>query len=437
MGRSLALVIACLAGCYQAPSLASCKYRCGGANNDLCPSGYECNAGMCVLPGEGCTDDGGVIDARPNDGPDGDGMMIDAPVCANPVEVNWVSRSELRTGSNLSQLVVVDADGDGVRDIAVLDASTAIGVFLGNGDGTFGGRLESTIGSSTVRIAVGDFDRDGKRDDLVALNASSTDITILTSSGNGFYTGASFGIATPGNPVDIASPGDLDGDGDDDLVVLAGGTSPNLAVARHGTSADEWPFVIAQENGLANPTFLFVGPVDSDAPHDALVVQNSGQLALFPGLAGQVFGAAVNVPVQPNAVSVAAAQLRSTGLRTIVSANSSSNNVSVRHVTSPNSFQDGGDPTTGGNSRPVAVVLAQIAGSPLPDIVTANRMNNQFGVFVNDNGSFTNQETTGTLTNPVDIVAADFDGDLRLDVAVAHMNGAPSSVVVYLNQCNP
>ncbi|WP_406830290.1 peptidoglycan-binding protein [Pedococcus sp. KACC 23699] len=113
-----------------------------------------------------------------------------------------------------------DFDGDRFSDVLALTRTGAVWLYRGNGRGGFkpGNVLVGTgFSTTTLLLAPGDWTGDGKPD-LLARKANG-ELWLLTGNGAGGFVGTARKIGTGWqNFVDIATPGDLTGDGRPDLL---------------------------------------------------------------------------------------------------------------------------------------------------------------------------------------------------------------------------
>jgi sugar lactone lactonase YvrE len=138
----------------------------------------------------------------------GDGTFTKAQ--GTPIGLN--SATLLTTG---------DYNGDGNLDLALslYGGSSQVGVFLGNGDGSFQATpnlTSSTIGFTPFMFATGDFNADGIADLFLGAQVNGTTISILQGKGDGTFSEVSIGSA--GLPCCSSSTmADFNGDGATDI----------------------------------------------------------------------------------------------------------------------------------------------------------------------------------------------------------------------------
>ncbi|MEZ0579529.1 FG-GAP repeat domain-containing protein [Nocardioides sp. MH1] len=164
---------------------------------------------------------------------DGDMDLAVASVNAHWVSVlyntgvgNYVYRDFItvrQTGNAPDALAVLDANKDGHPDLAVANRTdNTVSVMLNNGHGLLTQRTTGpeAVGLRPNDLTAADFDGDGDTD-LAVVNGNSGDATILVNNGFGNYSAAPTSPEGIGRgPVGVAS-GDIDGDGDPDLVASA------------------------------------------------------------------------------------------------------------------------------------------------------------------------------------------------------------------------
>ncbi|MBI3187878.1 MAG: VCBS repeat-containing protein [Gammaproteobacteria bacterium] len=172
-------------------------------------------------------------------------------------------------GALSGAIVTGDIDGDGDVDFVVADAAST--VWLNNGTGTFssGQVLAST---TTVTFALGDIDNDGDLDLFVGREENSTQVWVNNGSGTFADSGQILGTNFLGDAISSNSLvlGDVDADGDLDLVQDNSNTEPNRVWINDGRGR----FGSGQALGTSS-SIIAIGDIDDDGDPD-LVDANNG-----------------------------------------------------------------------------------------------------------------------------------------------------------------
>jgi hypothetical protein len=248
------------------------------------------------------------------------------------------------------KLADVDNDGDldmltcNDGDLATTFAST-VSVRLNNGAGVFtvpaGGTGTIAVGQNARCLAVGDVDNDGDLD-LVTGNEYSKNVSVRLNGGAGSFDdpgGAAGTVPTTDLSVRGVALADIDADGDLDLLV-AGGSNNNggLVNVRFNNGAG---LFMAPASPSAGRVFvdgqtrnLTLGDVDNDGDLDLLVACiNSSTISVRLNDGAGVFSAPLttpDVPVGQGPVAVATGDVDGDGDLDFVSANSFGSTASVR-----------------------------------------------------------------------------------------------------------
>ncbi|MBC8122992.1 MAG: VCBS repeat-containing protein [Gemmatimonadaceae bacterium] len=173
-------------------------------------------------------------------------------------------------------VIVGDLDGDGDLDLATantgfndgyyIDIPGSVSALKNDGNGTFATAENFTTEERPFSITVGDLDRDGDLDLATANRDSSYNantVSVLKNNGNGTFV-APQNFAVEAYPFSIMV-GDLDGDGDLDLVTANSG-SDNVSVLRNkgnGTFTASQNFAVGDA-----PRSIAVGDLDKDGDLD-------------------------------------------------------------------------------------------------------------------------------------------------------------------------
>jgi PKD repeat protein/phosphodiesterase/alkaline phosphatase D-like protein len=184
--------------------------------------------------------------------------------------------SNFGSGTDASQVVALgDLDADGDLDIIVGDWSIQDEILLNNGSGVFSAGSNGYVSGFTSSIAIGDIDSDGDLDILVS-DASANGIEIAENDGTGSIGG---GSGFSGGSSDIAQSldlGDVDGDGDLDIAAGFRNSQQNQIWLNAGLGQFPFSSVLNFGTGSDNTYAVKLGDLDGDGDLD-VVSSNSGQ----------------------------------------------------------------------------------------------------------------------------------------------------------------
>ena len=283
-------------------------------------------------------------------------------------------------------------NGDNIPDIVVANRiSNDITVLIGNGNGGFRESIQSPVftGGEPVAIASGDFDNDGDSD-LAVANKESNNIRIFLNN-NGFgaiLTQSSPGlIATGGEDALSVASGDLNNDGNIDLVVANKG-SDNISILLGNGNAG---FSIAENSPISvagsGSRSIVIGNFDLD-PNLDLAVANSDtdnvSILLGDGYGG--FSEAANSPVSVgiNPVLLISDDWNNDGQLDLAIANKGSNNISILLGTETSEFNEAPDsPITVGDG-PVSLTSNDFNNDTKPDLAVSNIRENTVTILINE-----------------------------------------------------
>jgi hypothetical protein len=323
-------------------------------------------------------------------------------------------------------LAVADFNGDGFEDFAARDAYAAVGVWLGNGDGTFVNAGPCAVGDSAHWVAAGDLDNDDIPD-LAVTNEDSDDLSVLLGNGDGTFAAEQrYAVAPPGevsvDPWYVAIT-DLDKDGSQDLAVSNYWSSSTPLALLRGTGGGQFASFVEAGAGRQAAYSIAVGDFDEDGVTDlARPSYWQGDVGVLFGVGDGTLATPVRETVGELPRAVAVADLDGDGRQDIVTANETSNDVSVLLADAAASFAPETRYPVG--TAPVWVAVGELTGDTDPDIAVANSASGNVSVLEGDGaGGFSTLATLGVgdiffPATPSSVAVGDFDADDVRDLVV-------------------
>ena len=373
--------------------------------------------------------DGGSVTVLLGDGAAGFSEAASSPFA---VDVGW------------GAIAVGDVNRDGLVDVVAADFGGIVRVLLGDGSSNlFSATVPSfNIGSAVSAVLV-DLNNDGLLD-VATANQLEDDVSVLLGNGTaGLFSPAST-FAVGRHPTSIAT-GDVNGDGRGDLIVTneyGDSMSVLLGTGTGSSFASVGPVLVGD-----GPQAVMTADVDSDGRLDLLVanlwssdvtvllaqrpVASTASYTPAPAIA--LTTPSVDQPLPTSSQFVASGDVNGDGDIDLVTANTTSSDVSVLLGDGSGNFTEPLEPFHV-PSAPRSVALGDVDSDGDVDIVVAGGTGSKVFVFLGDGAGgfvpgFTPNHPAGSA--PVSVALGDVDGDGYLDYVTANDGG--DNVTVYLN----
>ncbi|HUO32941.1 MAG TPA: FG-GAP-like repeat-containing protein [Bryobacteraceae bacterium] len=342
-----------------------------------------------------------------------------------------------------------DFNGDGKSDLAVAE-NAVVAVLLGNGDGTFTAASGSPMrvlsppyddfGSPYVGpIIAADFNHSGHQGFAVAMIQNEA-IAILLGKGDGTFVPSSASFANAVTPTTSAlAAADFNRDGNLDLAIVDQIYGLGFVVLGYGEGAFNMAGVF-NTTGFLNG--IAVGDFNGDGKLDAIVTGGGGGasaglggsgLAVSLGNGDGTFTSANGSPISlgQNLDAIVIADFNGDGKVDVAVTDSSTNDVYILLGNGDGTFGLPGTVAVG--NGPDAMVTGDFNNDGKLDLAIANGGDNTVTLLLgNGDGTFTQASGSPYAVGkfPFQMVAADFNGDGKLDLAVINLTDNTVSVLL-------
>jgi len=333
-------------------------------------------------------------------------------------------------GSSPSAMVAGDFTGDGHLDLAVANGDS-VSVLLGNGDGTFQPQVTYAAGLGAGGILAGDFNGDGKLD-LAVVDEGSSGVSVLLGNGDGtFQPQVTYSVGF--EPIAIVA-GDFNGDGRLDLATMHRDETVSVLLG-NGVGTFE-PLSQASNAVGLSPSAIVAGDFNGDGKLD-LAVANSGSndISVLLGNGDGTFQPQVTYAVGSSPIAIVEGDFNGDGRLDLAVVGYNYNSVTNTFVGEVSVLLGNGDGTFqpavqyAAGSVPSAIVAGDFTGDGRIDLAVAGSNNSvttpmgEVSILLgNGDGTFQPPVTYAVESIPSAIVAGDFNGDGKLDLAMAGSN---------------
>jgi len=299
-------------------------------------------------------------------------------------------------------------------------------------------------------VAIGDLNKDGKTD-LVVANSGSNTVSVMLGNGHGiFRPKRDFAVGTGDVPVSIAA-GDLNGDGMPDVAVACRGSSTVAVLlgngigglggaTNYGTGRPPVSVVIVDLNGDSKPDLVVAGAVLL-GNGDGTFRNASPSAAQFNTAAECDYG--WGPYCLPGATASAIGDLNGDGKADLVVTNAYASgfdlgdeNLGYVYIALGH-----GDGTFGGIAsydtglRASSVAIGDLDGDGKPDLAVSNAEPNTVSVLPgNGDGTFGPKVDFGTGFAPASVAIGDLNGDGKPDLVTANTGNNTVSVLLNLRR---
>jgi hypothetical protein len=362
-------------------------------------------------------------------------LTVFAGLYQTAAQVTFAPAANYAVGGNPCSVVAVDVNGDGKVDLISANASTRLTVLTNNGSGVFGSNATINVGYNSVSLLAADVNGDGKVDLVGAEMGVNRRLMVFTNNGSGSFVNAS-NYVVGYNMYGWFMAVDVNGDGRVDLVCPGVG-NPLMVLTNAGNGVFAAAAPLPSSPGTS--WFCAATDVNGDGKTDLIDVDGVNVFIYMRVLTND--GSGTFTLCSSNTLST-----RWPGICTTVDINGdgkaalvvpdydsgSGNTLTVLTNNGDGVFGSNATYTVG--SGPKCVIAADVNGDGKVDLICGKLIGGSTILVLTNNGSgvFGSNSTCNVGINPGSVVAADVNGDGKLDLICAN-NTSPGTLSVLIN----
>jgi hypothetical protein len=347
-------------------------------------------------------------------------------------QVAFTPATNYAVGNGPKSVVAVDVNGDGKVDLISANYNhSSLTVLTNNGNGVFGTNATFYVGYQPVSLVATDVNGDGKVD--LVCYCSSGSLKVLTNNGSGSFVNAGNYAAGTYNTYGQTIAADVNGDGRVDLVG-PGVDNPLIVLTNAGNGMFAATPSLPSTPGTS--WFCAAADVNRDGKTDLIDVDVANVFCYLRVLTNDGYG--TFTLCFSNALTTrwpgicTTVDINGDGKAALVVPDYDSGSGHTLTVLTNNGYGVfGSNGTYAVVNGSLCVIAADVQGDGRLDLICGKFTGSTLSVLTNNgSGGFGSNSTYSAAMNPISIVAADVNGNGKMDLITANNGGNSLSVLI-------